>query len=104
MIMNAVIDLANKSKQDYSTEDIWSKRKIWKEIASLSSSDSEEVHRQCNIKDSCLSCGFCHVTYCDPVSGKLADWLQCQGKKSLCNLEKCTGAQGKKTSVRGMLK
>jgi hypothetical protein len=65
------------AKWDDSTDNSSVKRQIWKEMSSLTS-ESEDDSYECEENDT--FCGFFNIKYCDPISGKLGDWVQCQGK------------------------
>lgn len=49
-------------------------------------------------------CNFCSVSYRDPRSPSLGDWVQCQGKSQEWYHEKCVGAEKKKVFVCGRCK
>jgi hypothetical protein len=41
------------------------------------------------------------IKYCDPVSAKVGDWVQSQGRKKQPYHEYCVSAEGKKTFIGG---
>ena len=87
-----------KRKREEQKQKINSKRarNLFPELSSESEKEDDEDEEQNN-----TMCGFCLVKYSDPISSKLGDWIQCQGKAREWYHEKCVGAAGMKKFVCG---